>query len=117
LRSAFLFGRAAATVMSKQRSGNIVNIATDHIHTCGWPETADHADAPSCPWAGEPRPPGAAGIDLYDASKWALNGLTQNWAKELLPRGVRVNNLCMGTTDTPMARAMVERARRTRPLP
>ena len=43
-------------------------------------------------------------MDLYNASKWALNGLTLDWATTLRKRGVRVNALCMGATDTPMLR-------------
>jgi NAD(P)-dependent dehydrogenase (short-subunit alcohol dehydrogenase family) len=107
LRGVWLFGRAVAPVMASQGAGHIVNIATDHIHTCGWPDAASHANAASCSWAEKRRPPPAlAGFDLYDASKWALNGLTQCWAKELRPHGVRVNSLCMGSTDTPMLRAL-----------
>ena len=43
-------------------------------------------------------------MDIYDASKWALNGLTQAWARALTKKGVRVNALCMGATDTEMLR-------------
>jgi NAD(P)-dependent dehydrogenase (short-subunit alcohol dehydrogenase family) len=87
LRGVFLFGRAVAPTMIAQGSGHIVNINTDHIH---------------------PMPPhkvwGHGGMDLYNASKWALNGLTLDWATTLRRRGVRVNALCMGATDTPMLR-------------
>lgn len=44
--------------------------------------------------------------DLYLASKWALNGFTDAWAKYLAPHNIRVNGLCMGATDTPMLRAL-----------
>ena len=105
LYGSFLFGRAVAPVMAKQGSGNIVNISTDHVHHCGWPQAADHAEAPGCPWASEPRRPGFVGMDLYDASKWALNGLTQNWARSLRSQGVRINGICLGSTDSHMLRS------------
>jgi NAD(P)-dependent dehydrogenase (short-subunit alcohol dehydrogenase family) len=105
LKGTYLFGRAVAPLMAEQGSGNIINIATDHTHTCGWPDPVDHADSASCPWAGERRRPGFVGMDLYDASKWGLNGLTQNWARSLRQHGVRVNNICMGATDSHMMRA------------
>jgi NAD(P)-dependent dehydrogenase (short-subunit alcohol dehydrogenase family) len=43
-------------------------------------------------------------MDLYNASKWALSGLTLDWAASLGRHGVRVNGLCLGATDTPMLR-------------
>ena len=46
-------------------------------------------------------------MDLYDASKWALWGITRTWAMTLRPYGVRVNALSMGATDSPMQRAHV----------
>jgi NAD(P)-dependent dehydrogenase (short-subunit alcohol dehydrogenase family) len=88
LRGAFLFGRAVAPIMQAQGSGHIVNISTDHVYP-----------TPSEPvW-------GHGGLDLYNASKWALNGLTLDWATTLRKRGIRVNGLCMGATDTPMLRS------------
>jgi NAD(P)-dependent dehydrogenase (short-subunit alcohol dehydrogenase family) len=105
LKGALLFGRAVVPVMVGQGGGDIINIATDHIHTCGWPDPVDHSDARTCPWSSERRWPGWVGLDLYDAAKWALNGLTQSWAKSLRRHGVRVNNLCMGATDSHMQRS------------
>jgi len=87
LRGAFLFGRAVAPTMIAQRAGHIVNVSTDHVY----------------PTPGE-RVWGHGGMDLYNASKWALNGLTLDWATSLRRYGVRVNGLCMGATDTPMLR-------------
>jgi NAD(P)-dependent dehydrogenase (short-subunit alcohol dehydrogenase family) len=84
---AFLFGRAVAPVMIAQRAGHIVNVSTDHIY----------------PPRGQ-RVVGHGGMDLYNASKWALNGLTLDWAASLGPHGIRVNGLCLGATDTPMLR-------------
>lgn len=87
LFGAFLFGRAVAPIMIEQRSGHILNISTDHVY----------------PMPGE-RVWGHGGMDLYNASKWALNGLTLDWAATLGPHDIRVNGLCLGATDTPMLR-------------
>ena len=43
-------------------------------------------------------------MDGYDASKWALRGLSESWAIGLAPHKIRVNELCMGATDAPMLR-------------
>lgn len=104
LMGVYMFGRAVAPIMVENGGGNIVNVATDHIHTCGWPDAVDHGESQGCPWKNERRRPGWVGLDVYDASKWALNGLTQNWARSLRPHGVRVNSLCMGATDSFMQR-------------
>jgi len=104
----YLVGRAAIPYLVRHGGGDIVNITTDHIHTCGYPVALDHADAPDCPWAATPRPPiGGPGFDLYDGSKWALNGLTNAWARSLHPHGIRVNSFGMGATDTPMYRGFL----------
>jgi NAD(P)-dependent dehydrogenase (short-subunit alcohol dehydrogenase family) len=108
LRGAFLLGRAVIPGMVARGIGDIVNVATDHIHTCGWPTPVDHADAPGCPFRDAPRPPGGGpSMDLYDASKWGLTGLTQAWAAALGPHGIRVNSLCVGATDTAMLRSFL----------
>lgn len=39
----------------------------------------------------------------YGASKWGLRGATRTAAAELGPRGIRVNCICPGVIDTPMA--------------
>lgn len=91
LRGAFLFGRAVAPAMAAHGSGHIINMSSDHIKPA--PETGWHH--------------GHGAMDLYNASKWALNGLTFDWAKSLRSHGVRVNNLCMGATDTEMLRAWI----------
>ena len=44
-------------------------------------------------------------MDLYDASKWGLNGFLFGWAKALAPHNIRVNALCMGATDSWMLRS------------
>lgn len=83
----FLFGRAVAPAMIAQGTGHIVNVSTDHVY----------------PVPGE-KVWGHGGMDLYNASKWALNGLTLDWAATLGRKGIRVNGLCLGATDTPMLR-------------
>lgn len=45
---------------------------------------------------------GYPGAIAYAASKWALRGATRSAAKELGPKGIRVNCLCPGAIDTPM---------------
>jgi NAD(P)-dependent dehydrogenase (short-subunit alcohol dehydrogenase family) len=106
LLSAVLCARAAVPHLVVN-GGDIVNVVTDHVHTCWWPVPVDHAEAPDCPWAEQPRRPGWVGMDLYDASKWGLWGITRTWAMTLRPHGVRVNALSMGATDSPMQRAHV----------
>lgn len=46
-----------------------------------------------------------ASTDVYNASKWAINGLTDAWAGYLEKDNIRVNALCIGPTDTPMMQA------------
>jgi len=91
LRGAFLFGRAVAPAMAENGGGNIVNVSSDHV-----------APSPESGWHH-----GHGAMDLYNATKWALNGLTFDWAKSLRRHGVRVNNLCMGATDTEMLRGWI----------
>lgn len=45
---------------------------------------------------------GAAGRSQYAASKAALVGMARSWAAELAPRGITVNVIAPGATDTPM---------------
>jgi 3-oxoacyl-[acyl-carrier protein] reductase len=47
---------------------------------------------------------GAPGRSQYAASKAALVGLARSWAMELAPRGITVNVVAPGATDTPMLR-------------
>ncbi|EGH01095.1 MULTISPECIES: SDR family NAD(P)-dependent oxidoreductase [Pseudomonas syringae group genomosp. 2] len=45
---------------------------------------------------------GAAGRSQYAASKAALQGMVRSWAIELAPRGITVNLIAPGATETPM---------------
>jgi NAD(P)-dependent dehydrogenase (short-subunit alcohol dehydrogenase family) len=65
-----------APLMAKRGKGAIVNVST---------MVADF---------------GAAGMSLYSSSKGALNSLTQAWAAEYGPSGVRVNTVSPGPTRT-----------------
>ena len=51
LKGVFLFGRAVAPLMVRSGFGEIVNVSTDHIHTCGWPDPVGHADDADLPVA------------------------------------------------------------------
>jgi NAD(P)-dependent dehydrogenase (short-subunit alcohol dehydrogenase family) len=65
-------------VMQAQGAGSIVNISSTYGHE------------------------GAAGASIYAASKHAVEGLTKSAALEAAPRGVRVNAVAPGPTDTGM---------------
>jgi NAD(P)-dependent dehydrogenase (short-subunit alcohol dehydrogenase family) len=69
--------------MLRRQSGSIVFTSTFVGYTVGMPNMA-----------------------AYAASKSGLIGLTQVLAAELGPRGVRVNALLPGGTDTPMGRVV-----------
>ena len=105
LGGTYLVGRAAIPHLIKN-GGDIVNITTDHIHTCGYPIDVDHADSGACEWATVRRPPiGGPGFDVYDASKWGVKGLTLVWSRALSSHGIRVNSIGVGPTNTPMYRS------------
>jgi NAD(P)-dependent dehydrogenase (short-subunit alcohol dehydrogenase family) len=46
-------------------------------------------------------------MDLYDASKWGVLGLTIAWSKALKEHNIRVNAFSMGATDSQMIRGFV----------
>lgn len=105
LKGEYLFGRAVIPIMIEQaKGGEIVNIATDHMVTCGTPYFCC-PKLETCPWGDSPRPTGGGdAMDLYDAAKWGLNGFLYGWAKALAPHNIRVNAFCMGATDSHMLR-------------
>jgi 3-oxoacyl-[acyl-carrier protein] reductase len=87
LRGTFLFSRAVAKVMMKQRSGAIVNIASV-IGLIG-----------------------NAGQCNYAASKAGVIALTKSTAKELASRGVRVNAIAPGFISSKMTDALSQEVR------
>ncbi|BCR04757.1 beta-ketoacyl-ACP reductase [Desulfuromonas versatilis] len=87
LKGAFLCTRAAAKVMSKQRSGRIINISSV---------------------VGEM---GNAGQANYCASKAGLLGLTKSVARELARRNVTVNAITPGFIATDMTDELPEKTR------
>lgn len=83
LTSAFLAAKYQVPAMLRRQSGSIVFTSTFVGYTVGMPNMA-----------------------AYAASKSGLIGLTQVLAAELGPRGIRVNALLPGGTDTPMGRVV-----------
>jgi NAD(P)-dependent dehydrogenase (short-subunit alcohol dehydrogenase family) len=88
LRGLLLLSRACVPHIVAAGGGDIVHISTYYVLPAKSPGT----NSPE--------------TDLYNASKWALNGFTQAWSRVLEPKRVRVNALCMGATDTPMLRGL-----------
>ena len=87
LTGAFVCLQAAAKIMMKQRSGCVVNIASVVGQI------------------------GNVGQANYAASKAGLIALTKTAAKELAPRGVRVNAVAPGYIETEMTANLPERAK------
>lgn len=87
LKGAFLCSRAVAKLMSKQRSGRIINIASV---------------------VGQM---GNAGQANYCASKAGLMGLTRSNAREMAKRNITVNAVAPGFIATAMTAALTEDVR------
>jgi 3-oxoacyl-[acyl-carrier protein] reductase len=77
LRGAFLVGREALRMMVRQRSGRVINIASELAYL------------------------GRKSSSIYCASKGAILSMTRSWAREFAP-DILVNALAPGPTDTPM---------------
>lgn len=54
---------------------------------------------------------GIVGFGVYSATKAALRQFSRVWAAELAPRGLRVNTVVPGPTDTPGLRGLAETPR------
>ena len=85
LKGAFLCTRIAAKIMTRQREGRIVNIASV-VGVTGNPGQAN-----------------------YVASKAGIIGLTKAVAKETAPRGVTVNAVAPGYIETDMTAALPQK--------
>lgn len=82
LTSAFLGAKYQLPAMLDRNGGSLIFTSTFVGHTVGLP-----------------------GMAAYAASKAGLIGLTQALASEFGPKGIRVNAVLPGGTDTPMGRA------------
>ena len=87
LKGAFACTREAAKIMTRQRFGRIVNIASISGET------------------------GTAGQANYSAAKAGLIGLTKAAAKELAARNITVNAVAPGVIQTEMTAALSEQIR------
>jgi NAD(P)-dependent dehydrogenase (short-subunit alcohol dehydrogenase family) len=83
LTAAFLGAKYQIPAMLRRGGGSLIFTSTFVGHTAGMP-----------------------GVAAYAASKAGLIGLTQALAVEFGPKGIRVNAILPGGTDTPMAREM-----------
>jgi 3-oxoacyl-[acyl-carrier protein] reductase len=77
LKTTFLFCREVASIMIQQRSGRIVNTASNYGLT------------------------GSPSRTPYSSAKAAIIGFSKSLAQELAPYGVSVNIIAPGPTDTP----------------
>ncbi len=88
VRGVLLLSRAATPHLIAHGSGHIINISTYYV----LPAKSSGTNGPE--------------TDLYNASKWALNGFTDAWSKTLAAHNIFVNGMCMGATDTAMLRGL-----------
>jgi 3-oxoacyl-[acyl-carrier protein] reductase len=77
LRGAFLMGREALRAMAPQKSGRVINIASELAYL------------------------GREDFSVYCASKGGVISMTRAWAREFAP-DILVNAIAPGPTDTPM---------------
>jgi len=90
LKGLLMLSRACVPLLQQRGGGDIVNVSTYYV----LPVKSEGTNPPD--------------TDLYNASKWALNGFTEAWAKYLAKDNIRVNGLCMGAVDTPMLRGLFD---------
>jgi len=82
LESAIHLAQAVSRVMLPQRAGSIVNISSI-VGMRGY-----------------------AGLSVYSATKGALDAFTRSLARELGPRGIRVNSVAPGYLDTELSASL-----------
>ncbi|MBB4631590.1 SDR family oxidoreductase [Sphingosinicella soli] len=90
VQGAFHMVRAFVPAMKRAGAGAIINISTASAIT------------------------GLPGRTAYVASKWAIEGMTRNLARELGPAGIRVNAIRPGFMDTERMRMLMARAAEAR---
>jgi NAD(P)-dependent dehydrogenase (short-subunit alcohol dehydrogenase family) len=85
LRGVYLCSKYTIPEMIKKRGGSIVNVASEA---------------------------GLVGIKnqvVYNVSKAAVIMLTKSMAIDFADKGIRVNNVCPGTTETPLVRMAIQK--------
>ena len=88
VKGVLMLSRAAMPHLIENGGGHIINISSYYV----LPARSAGTNQPD--------------TDLYNASKWALNGFTDAWAKTLAAHNICVNGMCMGAVDTPMLRGL-----------
>ncbi len=88
LKGVLMLSRATVPHLQAGGGGTIINLSSYYV----LPAKSDGTNPPD--------------TDLYNASKWALNGFTDAWAKYLAKDNITVNGLAMGAVDTPMLRGL-----------
>lgn len=87
LESTIMLTRACSRVMLNQNAGAIVNVSSLNA-------VAGHS-----------------GVAVYSATKAALDGLTRSLARELGPRGIRINSIAPGYFESDMSSVLGEKDR------
>ncbi len=98
LKGVLMLSRASVPLLRARGGGDIVNVSTYYV----LPARSEGTNGTD--------------TDLYNASKWALNGFTDAWAKYLRKDHIRVNGLAMGAVDTPMLHGLFADGRLPRGL-